>query len=119
TVSRQGTSDAVLATMRRLIDSGRTFRVVMVVRPDTLDDLPAGIEFLRRVGVRQIEPSLDLWTKWTSDDVTRLEHVIARCADLWRDGLPLFGIGWFDEKVAAAGALPREATARCGFGAGE
>ena len=114
-----GTSDRVLETMRRLIERGRRFRVVMVVRPDTLEHLPAGIAFLRELGVRRVEPSLDLWTTWTQRDVERLERVIARCADLWREGLAVFGIGWFDEKALYAADIPVTPTARCGFGAGE
>jgi uncharacterized protein len=119
TIRGQGTSGRVVDTMRRLIDAGRAFRVVMVVRPDTLDGLPDGIEYLRSLGVRQVEPSLDLWTTWTAGDVARLERAVARCAELWRQGLPLFGIGWFDEKAAHASGVRRSASARCGFGAGE
>jgi uncharacterized protein len=103
------------------VSLGREFRVVMVVRPDTVEELPRGIAYLRSLGVRRVEPSLDLWTSWNDDDIARLDRVVARCADLWRDGLPLFGIGWFDEKASFAitDHAAIEPTARCGFGAGE
>ena len=79
-----GTSAKLLSTISMLQQAGKQFRVVMVVRPDTVDSLPAGIEFLRRQGVRRIEPSLDVWTDWSEDDIARLEKVVARCAQIWR-----------------------------------
>jgi radical SAM protein with 4Fe4S-binding SPASM domain len=91
----------------------------MVVRPDTVDSLPAGIEFLRRQGVRRIEPSLDVWTDWSEEDIARLEKVVAKCAQIWRAGLPFVSIGWFDEKAAQLAKLPRKPAPRCGFGRGE
>ncbi len=114
-----GSSAKVLATIRVLQQVGKQFRVVMVVRPDTLDSLPAGIEFLRQHGVRRIEPSLDVWTDWSEEDIARLEKVIARCAEIWRAGLPSVSIGWFDEKAAQLAKLSRNPVPRCGFGRGE
>ncbi len=114
-----GTSGQVLATIQRLVDAGRDFRVVMVVRPDTMAALPEGIRYLRDRGVRHIEPSLDVWARWTEDDIARLEAAIAKCARIWRDGLPHHSIGWFDEKAAQLARLETAPTARCGFGHGE
>lgn len=114
-----GSSGKVIATIRMLQQAGRRFRVVMVVRPDTLDKLPEGIEFLKRQGVRRIEPSLDVWTEWSVEDITRLEKVVARCAEIWRKGLPFISIGWFDEKAAQLAGLPNRQGPRCGFGRGE
>jgi uncharacterized protein len=121
TVLGGGTSAAVSETIARLVSVGREFRVVMVARPDSLQQLPRGIAYLRSLGVRRVEPSLDLWTNWDEGDIAQLEKVVARCADLWRDGVPVFGIGWFDEKAsfAIADQAAIEPTARCGFGAGE
>ena len=114
-----GTSARVLRTVKRLVRSGEDFRVVMVVRPDTVDMLPAGIQFLRSLGVRQMEPSLDLWTRWSSDDVLALEDAVQRCAAIWRGGLPDRGISWVDEKAARLAGVPTGETARCAFGSGE
>jgi uncharacterized protein len=113
------TSAKVLATIRMLQQAGKPFRVIMVVRPDTLEHLPAGIQFLQARGVRRIEPSLDVWTDWSEEDITRLEKVVARCAEIWRMGLPFSSIGWFDEKAAHLAKLPRKPRPRCGFGRGE
>jgi uncharacterized protein len=114
-----GSSAVVIATMRRLLDAEKDFSVNMVVRPDSAASLPDGIEFLRHLGVRYVELSLDLWTRWSADDIRRLETAIVRCARLWEQGLPAFGINWFDDKAARLAGVPIEDTARCGFGAGE
>jgi uncharacterized protein len=91
----------------------------MVVRPDTVDSLVDGIRHLRALGVTRVDPSLDLWTHWTTDDARRLESAIAGCADLWADALPDLSVSWFDEKTALLGRVPTGESARCGFGAGE
>ena len=114
-----GSSKQVLATMRRLLAVNRKFKVVMVVRPDTLEALPAGIEFLRDLGVREIIPSLDLWADWNDDDISLLESVVHRCAELWRDNLPELSISWFDDKAGLLTGIARPECARCGFGDGE
>ena len=57
-----GSARVVLNTIARLQDAGRDFRVVMVVRPDTVAALPEGIQFLREQGVTHVDPSLDLST---------------------------------------------------------
>jgi uncharacterized protein len=119
TPDRRPTSQAVLETIRKLIDAGKDIRVVMVVRPDTVLDLPAGIVFLQSFGVHSVDPSLDLWTNWRADDVASLCKAVALCARIWRDGLPDLAISWFDEKAAQLLKVPCEPTARCGFGAGE
>ena len=118
-VDGSGTSALVLETLERLAASQRDFRVVMVVRPDTVESLPEGIRYLRSHGVRRIEPSLDLWTHWTTEDGQRLASSIGDCARLWAEGLPEFSLSWFDEKLALLTAVPLTETARCGFGAGE
>jgi len=114
-----GSSTAVLSTIDQLQQQGRDFNVVMVVRPDTVSSLPEGIDFLSRRGVRQISPSLDLWTAWTRDDLERLQQAIARSANVWRRSLPTLSISWFDEKAARLSRLNMSTTARCQFGHGQ
>lgn len=114
-----GSSDAVLATMDRLLAEGRDFNVVMVVRPDNLRTLVDGIEFLRARGIRQVTPSLDLWTRWTREDAAQLQLTVSECADLWREAWPDLSISWFDEKAARLARVPMSQTARCHFGHGQ
>lgn len=94
-----GSSNRVLATIRRLIDAARMFGVVMVVRPDTADRLADGVAWLQDHGVRHVTPSLDIWSKWTRGQLQRLVAAIARCADVWRAGLPRCSVSWFDDKA--------------------
>ena len=114
----QPSSHTVHQTIRRLIADKMDFRVVMVVRPDTLDRLVDSARMLREMGVRHIEPTLDLWTNWSEADERRLESAIASLADFWGEGLPNNSIGWFDEKTAHIARLPVPPTTRCGFGDG-
>jgi uncharacterized protein len=115
-----GSAENVLACLRQLREAGKSYRVVMVVRPDNLAEVPAGLRFLREFGARQIELALDLWTRWTAADGIRLQAMIAEAAGIWRGWLPEGGVNWFDVKLAELLRLPSaKATARCGFGAGE
>ncbi len=115
-----GTSAAVEHTVRQLLESGRKVRVNMVVRPGTLEQLPDGLIYLHKLGVRSVDLSLDLWTRWTAADGLRLEQAVAQAAELWRSWLPEFGLNWFDAKVGALAGLPvTHEDTRCGFGDGE
>ena len=109
----------VLTTIARLIEAGKEFRAVMVVRPDNVASLPAGMTFLYERGVRRFDPSLDLWTVWTRRDGEVLKEAIRRCADFWAARLPDCGVSWLDEKVARFSGVPIGETARCGFGHSE
>ena len=116
----RGSAAQVEATLRRLVAAGRFFTVVFVVRPDNLEEVPAGLEYLHALGVRHVDLSLDLWTTWNAGDGVRLRQLIQRAAELWRGWLPDFGLSWFDAKAAALAEVPaEEASTRCGFGGGE
>jgi uncharacterized protein len=91
----------------------------MVVRPDTVEYLADGLAFLQGVGVKHLEPSLDLWAPWRGRHITQLEQEVARAAQVWREGLPDCSISWFDEKAGLIIGIPMPRTARCSFGAGE
>jgi uncharacterized protein len=114
-----GSAEQVLATIDHLLDAGRTARVMMVVRPDTANLLPEGIQYLRDRGVVQFDLALDVWATWNSSDMARLEKALVRVARVWLEGLPRCGINWFDEKAGRILGTPAEPTARCGFGDGE
>src|SRR6185295_12873137 len=115
----KGSAAAVEQTLRRLIEAELDFNVVVVVRPDTVERLADGIRHLRSLGVRRVEPSLDLWTAWTAADVVRLRSSLAEVADLWRAGLPDYAVGWFDEKLVRIARVPLNQTARCAYGDGQ
>lgn len=116
----RASSNAVLRTLSALTEAGVRPRVVSVVRPDSVGCLAAGIEFLHEsCGARRFDPSLDLWARWTREDVTRLEAEVERLADFWRGHLPEASITWLDEKAARLMGAPCGGTARCGFGRGE
>jgi uncharacterized protein len=119
TIDGEPSSRRVLKAIERLNDAGQDFRVVMVVEPSTVESLPAGLQFLYEQGVRQFDPSLNLWTTWTRSDGERLQVSIALAADFWRQRLPDCSVSWFDEKVARLTDVPITESARCGFGAGE
>ncbi len=110
---------AVMLTMRRLRTAEKKFRVVTVVRPDTVDSLVDAVAFLSDLGSRGIDLTLDLWTEWTERDVRHLEDAISRTARLWRRSLPKMSVNWFDEAAARLAGVPISQSARCGFGDGQ
>jgi uncharacterized protein len=119
TIDGQPSSRKVEETIARLVPEGKEFRVVMVVRPDNVEELPAGMDFLYEHGARRFDPSLDLWTIWTRADGERLKDTVCRAADFWAQRLPECGVSWFDDKAARLARVPLSETARCGFGFGE
>src|SRR6185369_16966639 len=96
----RGTAALVDGTMRRLMNAGKEFSTITVVRPDTLKDVPHGLIYLHGLGVRHVNLSLDLWTNWTAIDGLGLQALVDRAAELWRQWLPDFSLNWFDGKVA-------------------
>ena len=116
----KGTAPVVEATICQVIHAGKACNVVIVVRPDNLEQIPEGLAYLYEKGVRQVNLSLDLWTAWKSADGRRLRRSIEAAAEIWLQRLPEFSINWFDAKAAQLAQLPStEPTSRCGFGAGE
>jgi uncharacterized protein len=114
------TAALVETTIRRLIEAEKCIHVVVVVRPDNLEQIPEGLQHLYRLGVRQVDLSLDLWTSWSSDDGRRLQKLVESAAELWRQWLPEFSLNWFDARAVALARLPMtEQTTVCGFGVGE
>jgi len=76
------------------------------------------MRYLRGLGVRSIEPSLDLWTHWTRDDAMVLRRAIRDAAEVWFEGLPDHAVNWFDGKAAEISGVSNTGTL-CGFGDGE
>jgi len=111
-------SGLVLTTLKRLIDIGRGFTVIVVVRPDTVADLASGVEFLLELGVTSIHPALDIWAAWDEPDLAALDAAVTGCAELWRPVAGRAGISWLDRMAARVAGLDGGPCARCGFGAG-
>lgn len=115
-----GSFSRVRRTLEQLVELDKDFRVVLVVRPGNLIGLAENVLNLRNFGVRGIDLSLDVWSRWTNRDVTELVSAISETARVWREHLPHLSINWFDEKAAAlCRSTCVEDTARCGFGVGE
>jgi uncharacterized protein len=119
TVDGRGSSSQVIATIQRLLNAGKEFRVLSVVRPDTVDFLAEGIRYLYSIGVKYVEPSLDIWSRWRQEDIEKLKTALPAAADVWRDGIPDHGVSCFDEKVVQLTSIPVNQSARCGFGDGQ
>lgn len=66
-----------------------------------------------------VDLSLDLWTLWTDEDLVRLEAAMAECAEVWLEGLPTFGVNWFNQKTLEWTGVLFGEIARCSFGDGE
>ena len=119
TFGGRGTWQQVQETLRLLLAAGRDPWVVMVVGPDTVQQLAPSICFLADMGVSFIQPSLNLWSSWAPEALEHLERALAECADIWRQAEGRPGIGWFDEMGAAMAGIPGDTCARCAFGAGQ
>jgi radical SAM protein with 4Fe4S-binding SPASM domain len=100
-----------LATIHRLAQLGKPFRVAMLVSPQTVGSLADGIEFLFNMGVPRIEPVLDHWADWDEEGLRLLEQAIARAASVWAEFRPRHGVSWFDR--------PGGSTSFCRFGRGQ
>lgn len=107
----------VLATLRRLQGAGRAFRVVAVVRPDTAAGLPQALRFMRAFGIEMVDLNLDLWTVWNPTDREVLRAALHEAACVWRDGLPGFGVNWFNEMALRMARVPTSGTS-CGADCG-
>ncbi|HOX39837.1 MAG TPA: radical SAM protein [Candidatus Brocadiia bacterium] len=112
-------SDKVLATISKLLASGKRFSVIMTVRPENVLQVPEGVVFLRDFGVARVHLTLDIWARWDAEDARNLEETITRCGPIWRDGLPKKSLNWFGEKAIRIAGIPVDKCARCLFGAGE
>ncbi len=106
TVDGHSTAERVLSTMDRLKSAEKEFRVVMVVRPDSVESLSAGMQYLYDHGIQQFDPALDIWTTWTRSDGERLKQSIGQCAEFWADRLPDCSVSWFDDKAARLTGVP-------------
>ncbi|MHC4389161.1 MAG: radical SAM protein [Planctomycetota bacterium] len=115
----RGSFESILKTLGRLVDDGKDFKAVTVVRPDSVETLADEVMYLRCLGIRRIELALDIWTRWDSEAIEHLEQAIVACARLWAMGLPDFSLNWFDDKAAMLTDTAEVSACRCGFGKGD
>lgn len=119
TAGGHGSAEQVATTIHRLLAEGRNPWVICVVGPETVASLPQGIMRLAAMGITDIQPSLNLWARWSDRDITALEQALAECADLWKSSAGRLAIGWFDEMAGAMAGVRWQRCARCAFGAGQ
>lgn len=111
----QPSSKAVLAAIDRLVAAEAPFRVISVVRPDTVADVAAGTRFLFRRGVRAVIHQLDYHARWSPADAAGLRAAARALRELWVDVYPRLELSWLETKLALLGQ-PSLSKPRCGFG---
>jgi len=109
-----------VAGLQRAIAAGLKVRVVMVVQPDTVDELPASVDFLRQLGAKDLVVNPDWSASWEDPEVRRrwqaaYRAVSERYVAAYQAGEP-FWISFIDSKIGAhikGGYLQAE---RCDLG---
>lgn len=117
TISGKGSSQQVYDTIKTLLKNNKLSSVVTVISPDTIVSLADNIRYFISLGIKRIEPNLNLWTKWSLEDLERLKAAIKDTQLVWQENFPEVGITWFDEKLLmlTGHCLPE----LCRFGKGE
>lgn len=113
-----GSAAAALAAIDRLAARGAPFRVVSVVRPETLDRLVAGARFLADRGAPALVHSLDASAAWRPADARRLAAAVRELRDLWVARFERLEVAWLETKALLL-ADPSLDRPRCGAGRGE
>ena len=116
----QGSHRRTVAGLERAIASGLKVRVVLVVHPTNVAELPASVEFLRALGAHDLVVNPDWSASW--DDPAVLERwtaayraVGAQYVAAYQDGHP-FWISSIDTKIAAHIKDGYLAAERCDLG---
>ena len=111
-------SEKVLKTIEKLQNQGHEFGVIAVAGPDNVGELDMEVNYLYNLGIQRIDLSLNLWNTWGTDAAEQLHRTVAKCARIWKDGLPERKLSWFDDKLASL--MDRDVNLfRCGFGKGQ
>ena len=117
-----GSSKLVEDTIRRALDALVYIPVNAVYRPETIDALPATVDYLSSLGVRQIYLNPDFSAAWTEADIERIPDIYRALGDrymaFYLEGRPHF-ISLIDSKITVilrGGYHPLE---RCRMGKGE
>ena len=93
-----------------------------VYRPETLDDLPASVEFLSKLGVRQIYLNPDVTASWREEDAAKLSGTYGSIGDFYvrahLENDPHF-ISLIDSKIAVMLRGGYQRSERCQMGSRE
>lgn len=93
-----------------------------VYRPETLDDLPAAVEFLSALGVRQIYLNPDVTAPWRQEDAAKLPGIYGRIGNAYvrahLENDPHF-ISLIDSKIAVMLRGGYQRSERCQMGSRE
>jgi len=118
----RGSSAAVSRTIEAALQDLPLVLVNAVYRPETLDKLPATVEFLSALGVRQIYLNADVKAPWRREDAAKLPGIFSEigrwyvAAQLRND--PHF-ISLIDGKIAVILRRGYEPSERCQMGSRE
>lgn len=111
-------STTALAAIARLVARDVPFRVVSVVRPDSVEQVAAGTRFLADHGVRAVVHSLDHAASWSPADAPRLRRAVRDLRLLWVERFPDLELAWLEGKATLL-LEPSLQRPVCGMGASE
>ena len=110
----QGSFDLVLPKLRLLLAARPYSSVLVVVNPDTVDQLSDSVSFLLQEGCRYLIVSLNYAAPWTEADLAALERQYERLGELyvaWSREDRKFYLSPFEVKLASH-ILGRQAKCR-------
>lgn len=108
-------SSAALAAIDLLVARDVPFRVISVVRPESLARLADGARFLADRGVRAIVHSLDFSARWTPQDAPRLRRAVADLRGVWVERFPDLQLALLEAKASLL-LSPSLSNPSCGVG---
>jgi uncharacterized protein len=118
----RGSSEAVLRTIVMATELLPLVLVNAVYRPETLEELSETVDFLSRLGLRQIYLNPDVSAAWKQQDADKLPEVYGRIgrqfADYYRKNDPHF-ISLIDSKIAVILRRGYQKEERCQMGSRE
>ena len=118
----RASSAKVLKTIEIALKRLPLVLVNSVYRPETLDDLPAAVDFLSALGVRQIYLNPDVTAPWCQEDAAKLPGIYGRIGNAYvrahLESDPHF-ISLIDSKIAVMMRGGYQRSERCQMGSRE
>jgi uncharacterized protein len=115
----KASSREVSKTIRSALEHLPIVLVNAVYRPETLDELPATVEYLSELGVRQIYLNPDVTAPWSQEDAAKLPDIYGAIGNWYIQGhlenTPPF-ISLIDSKIAVILRGGYEQSERCQMG---